>query len=190
MATSHPIGVEETSALPGNERLADEEFSLLVYRQNRFAFRIAYALLRHVQDAEDVVQEAFLKLYRTGGWKDMRDERAFLARMVWRMAIDRRRAGGRETAGETDMDQRPSSAASPEQHVTSADATATIHRMIDALPEDLRQPIVLSGIEGMTSREIAAVLRLPEGTVRTRLMRARKLLKEKFAQLQESLYEG
>ena len=80
-----------------------------------------------------------------------------------------------------DADATPSQTASPEEQAMSADTTAALHRLIDALPEELRQPLVLAGIDEMTSREIAAVLGLPEGTVRTRLMRARQLLKSKLA---------
>jgi RNA polymerase sigma-70 factor (ECF subfamily) len=55
-----------------------------------------------------------------------------------------------------------------------------LRRLIEALPEDLRQPLVLSAIEEMTSREVAIALGIPEGTVRTRVMRARTELKRRF----------
>lgn len=181
MATAHPIGAEETDRLPESERIAgrDEEFSLLVYRQHRFVFRVAFALLRNRQDAEDVAQETFLKLYRNGRWREMRDERAFLARAAWRVALDLRRASRMETA-DVDGDAMPSGAMSPEQHALDASSAAMLHRMIDSLPEELRQPLALSGIEEMSSREIGELLGLAEGTVRTRLMRARQLLREKI----------
>ena len=67
----------------------EAKFEALVKRQLRFVFRVAYAILRNSHDAEDAVQEMFLKLYRNGAWKDIEDERAFLARAAWRMAIDR-----------------------------------------------------------------------------------------------------
>ena len=180
MATAHPISVKETDRLHERERTAsDEEFSLLVYRQHRFVFRVAFALLRNAHDAEDIAQETFLKLYRNGRWRGIRDERAFLARTAWRMALDLRRAPNLDAA-DVEADAMPSRMASPEQQAMSANSTAALHRMIDSLPEELRQPLVLAGIDEMTSREIAAVLRIPEGTVRTRLMRARKLLKDKL----------
>lgn len=168
--------------MPESERIAgrDEEFSLLVYREHRFVFRVALALLRNPQDAEDIAQETFLKLYRNGRWREMRDERGFLARTAWRLALDLRRSPVVERA-EVEADAMPSDAASPEQQVMGANAVAALHRMIDSLPEELRQPLALSGIEGMNSREIGAVLGLPEGTVRTRLMRARQLLRDKIA---------
>ena len=181
MATAHPIIVKETDRLRESERTAsDDEFSLLVFRQHRFVFRVAFALLRNAHDAEDIAQETFLKLYRSGRWRGIRDERAFLARTAWRLALDLRRTPDLDTA-EVEADMTPSQTASPEQQAMSADSAAALHRLIDALPEELRQPLVLSGIEEMTSREIAAVLAIPEGTVRTRLMRARQLLKEKIA---------
>ena len=182
MATAHPIGAEETDRLSESECIAgrDEEFSLLVYRQHRFVFRVAFALLRNRQDAEDVAQETFLKLYRNGRWREMRDERAFLARAAWRLALDLRRAPAMGTT-DMDADAMPSGAASPEQQALDASSAAMLHRMIDSLPEELRQPLALSGIEEMNSREIGEVLGLAEGTVRTRLMRARQLLKEKIA---------
>jgi RNA polymerase sigma-70 factor, ECF subfamily len=178
---AHPIGVEETDRLPESERMAgcDEEFSLLVYRQHGFVFRVALALLRNRPDAEDIAQETFLKLYRNGRWRGMRDERAFLARTAWRLALDMRRAPAMEFT-DIDADAMPSGAASPEQQAVSANSAAALHRMIDSLPEELRQPLALSGIDGMNSREIGKVLGLPEGTVRRRLMRARQLLKEKI----------
>lgn len=180
MATAHPISVKETDRLQADGRTAgDEEFSLLVYRQHRFVFRVAFALLRNAHDAEDIAQETFLKLYRSGRWRGIRDERAFLARTVWRLALDLRRIPSVETA-DMDADAMPSHAASPEQQVMSADSAAAIHRLIDALPEELRRPLALAGTGEMTSREIAAVMSIPEGTVRTRLQRARQLLKDKL----------
>src|SRR6478609_1197139 len=77
-------------AIPGDRADRQERFAALVTRQSRFVFRIAYALLRNTHDAEDAVQETFLKLYRSGAWEEMRDERAFLARTAWRVAVDRR----------------------------------------------------------------------------------------------------
>ena len=168
--------------MPESERTAacDEEFSLLVYRQHGFVFRVALALLRNRQDAEDVAQETFLKLYRNHSWRGIRDERAFLARTAWRLALDWKRATAIQVA-EVDADAMPSKAASPEQQIVSANSTAALHRLIDTLPEDLRQPLALSGIDGVNSREIGKILGLPEGTVRRRLMRARQLLKDKLS---------
>ncbi len=73
--------------------------------------------------------------------------------------------------------------ATPEQMVIAENATTVLHRMIDSLPEELRQPLALSSVEEMSSREIADMMGIPEGTVRTRLMRARQILKQKLMPL-------
>lgn len=150
-------------------------FSALVERQSRFVFRVAFSILRNVEDAEDVVQEAFLKLYRNGQWKAMEDERAFLARVVWRIAVDRL---PKRRAEEPHVDL--AAADNPERRAIDADWNATVHRLIDALPEELRQPLALSAVHEMTSQQVASVLGIPEGTVRSRVSRARQILREKL----------
>jgi RNA polymerase sigma-70 factor (ECF subfamily) len=174
----------EQIALPGLTAMANEAtaFSDLVERQSRFVFRVAYAVLRNAHDAEDVVQDLFFKLHRSGAWLAMEDERAFLARSAWRLAIDRRpklRA----------MPPPELTVASHEQAVIGSDLQAVVRRLIDALPDEFRQPLVLTAIEEMTSRQIAMVLDIPEGTVRSRLMRARQMLKEKLAARLENRHD-
>ena len=68
----------------------DDSFTALVTRQARFVYRVAYSILRNSHDAEDVVQETFLRIYRARNWTSMANERAFLARVAWRIAVDRR----------------------------------------------------------------------------------------------------
>jgi RNA polymerase sigma-70 factor, ECF subfamily len=171
-----------------DEQNGDEEFEALVRRQSHFVFRVAYAILRNSHDAEDAVQETLLKLYRSHAWKKIDDERAFLARAAWRISVDRL-PKAQPTYAEPESELL-SPAPSPEQEAIAADRHATIHRMIDALPEELRQPLALSAIDELSSREIALILGVPEGTVRTRLMRARQILKQKLAVLMERRYAG
>jgi RNA polymerase sigma-70 factor (ECF subfamily) len=159
---------------------ADDGFARIVHLHARFVFRIAWSVLRNTHDSEDVVQETFLRLYRSGGWKELENERAFLARSAWRLAVDRIRRR-RSVALETTL---PDTAASPESTAIAAQENSTVARLIDALPEDFRQPLVLSGIEGLTSREIAAIMNLPEGTVRSRIVRARQIVKAKLQEME------
>src|SRR5260370_31113789 len=65
-----------------------EQFGEVVEGETKFMFQVAFGLLRNRQDAEDAVQEAFLKLYRGEAWLRMENERGFLARTVWRVALD------------------------------------------------------------------------------------------------------
>jgi RNA polymerase sigma-70 factor (ECF subfamily) len=169
-----------------NQSGSDREifFARLAEEHACFLYRVAYSLLRHAQDAEDAVQDALLKLYRGESWRGMQDERAFLARVVWRAALDRRAA--RRAALTTRarscavLDTRPS----PElAAAVSDDERALLQELIEALPEELKQPLLLSAVEEMSSREIGEVMGLPEGTVRTRLMRARSELRMRFEAL-------
>ena len=162
----------------------EAKFTALVERQSRFAYRVAYAVLLNVHDAEDAVQETFLKLYRHSGWQHAENERAYIARVAWHTAIDRRRAS-RPVSTEPDAAfEIPSHHPGPEHTLLTADHHRRIHAMIDALPEELRLPLVLSAFEELNSRLIAGILNIPEGTVRTRLQRARQLLKQKLAALE------
>lgn len=162
-------------------RQDEAEFTACVLRHSRFVFRVAYAVLRNSHDAEDVVQEVFLKLYRNNAWDGMRDERAYLARAAWRAAIDHLPKHQQITADEMEV---ASAGPSPEQTALDTDLHSKVHRLIDGLPEELRQPLALSTIQELTSSEIAQVMGIPEGTVRTRVLRARQLLREKLAALE------
>jgi len=157
----------------------DARFTSLVERQAGFVYRVAYSVLRNVQDAEDVVQETFLKLYKGRSWAGMVDERAYLARAAWRMAVDRL---PKEHVDVSEI-EAVSKGKNPEQEAMAVDWNATIHGLIDALPDELRLPLALSTVEEMNSREIGEVMGIPEGTVRTRLMRARQSLRDKLAEM-------
>jgi RNA polymerase sigma-70 factor (ECF subfamily) len=165
----------------------DERFEELVGRQARFMFQVAFGLLRNRQDAEDAVQEAFLKLYRGEAWQQMENEKGFLARTVWRVALDHlpKPAERMSDVEEMQLAAVGGIGASPEQSAVDEDERAILRRLIDGLPEELRQPLVLSSVEEMTSREVAAAMGIPEGTVRTRVMRARTELRRRFLAMME-----
>jgi RNA polymerase sigma-70 factor (ECF subfamily) len=171
----------------GDAERRDKRFEELVGRQSRFMFQVAFSLLRNRQDAEDAVQEAFLKLYRGEAWQRMDNEKGFLARTVWRVALDHLPRAAERTLDVSEMELAASGGAgvSPEQSAVDKDERATLRRLIDGLPEELRQPLVLSSVVEMTSREVAEAIGIPEGTVRTRVMRARAELKRRFVAMKE-----
>jgi RNA polymerase sigma-70 factor (ECF subfamily) len=160
----------------------EEEFAALVERNTRRMYRVAFSLLRNSHDAEDAVQEAFLKLYRGNAWRQIDNEPAFLARTVWRVALDRLPA---RNVADTEESELVSPAATPEQNVAGGDERELLRQLIDGLPESLRRPLVLSAIEEMTSTEVAVVMEIPEATVRTRVMRAKAELKKRFEAMRE-----
>jgi RNA polymerase sigma-70 factor (ECF subfamily) len=171
------------AAVAREENVAREEsFEALVREHTRFVFRVAFAALGNVEDAEDAAQEVFLKIYRTRAWDGIVDARAFLARATWRVAASRRPRRKSETLPE----DIPDRAMNPERAAMEAHSQAAVHRLLDALPEKLRQPLALSAIEEMDSSAIGKILGVPESTVRGRIGQARELLKRKLeAQLEK-----
>ena len=179
-------GLAEELAVPDEsqtQEAQDQAFVALANRHARFLYRVAFGLLRTPQDAEDAVQETLLKLYRTGGWRAMEEERAFLARSVWRVGLAKLATAGakamKHAEDVTEMELQ-ASGPNPEESALDLADRALMRRMIDLLPEDLRQPLVLSAIEEMRSHQVAAILGIPEGTVRTRVMRAKTELRRRF----------
>jgi RNA polymerase sigma-70 factor (ECF subfamily) len=162
------------------------EFETRLVESSTLVFRVAFSVLRQREDAEDVAQEAFAKAYRS--FNQLRDRerfRAWLVRMTWRMALDRQRANRRRLAREAGDIVEAGLETRLEQ--TTADTLVAQERAeqlwqaIDGLPEKLRLVIVLAGIEGHDIREVAALLDVPDGTVKSRLFLARKQLKERLS---------
>jgi RNA polymerase sigma-70 factor (ECF subfamily) len=164
----------------------DARFAELAERHARFMFKVAHGLLRNPHDAEDAVQETLLKLYRTGAWLHMEDEKAFLARTVWRAALNVAAHRPCSTADESGESELTSTASTPEQLAAAGDERALLRELIHRLPDDLRQPLILCAIKEMNSHEVAEVLGLTDGAVRTRVMRARAELKHRFEVMQRS----
>jgi RNA polymerase sigma-70 factor (ECF subfamily) len=114
----------------------------------------------------------------------MEDEKAFLARTVWRVALDRLPRGSEDDRDVAEV-EIAWTGQSPEERVADRDEQELLRQMIDRLPEELRRPLVLSAIEEMTSGEVAEVMGIPEGTVRTRVMRAKAELRKRFEAARE-----
>jgi RNA polymerase sigma-70 factor (ECF subfamily) len=177
---------EHAERLAGSVVTLDEdlerEFEARLVESATLAFRVAFGVLRQREDAEDVAQEAFAKAYRS--FRQLRDRarfRAWLVRMAWRLALDRQRSDRRRAARE--LQAEPS--ASVVESFDARERADQLWRAIDALPEKLRVTIVLSGIHGHDVREVAALLELPEGTVKSRLFLARQQLKERLSWMNE-----
>ncbi len=170
---------------PRNNRIeADEAFlTRLVAEHAALLYRVAYAVLRHAQDAEDAVQDALLKLHRAGTLPDLENERGFLSRIVWRTALDRLNARRLLLDDPALAFQLADTRPDPESTLADSDEQALLGCWIEELPEELRHTLRLAAVEGLNSREAGEVLGIPEATVRTRLHRARALLHERFAQL-------
>src|SRR6201997_202786 len=141
--------VEELRCSEAERR--DERFEEMLGRQSRFMFQVAFSLLRNRQDAEDAVQEAFMKLYRGEAWLRIDNEKGFLSRTVWRVALDHLPGAAERTLDVSEMELAASDGVgvSPEQSAVDKNERAVLRRLIDGLPEELRQPLVLSSVEEM-----------------------------------------
>lgn len=177
--------------------IAAPTIETLVADHLRMVFRIAYSILRNHHDAEDAAQECFLRVWK---YKDRLHEignaKTWLARIAWTTALDKRRSG-RKMLSLNDAEQGLDLLESLSDETPAADEQLAnqqrlelLQRLIAGLPEDLAQTLELSTVQELNSAEIAEVMKIPEGSVRTRLFRARKQLKEKLAVLLERKKNG
>ena len=164
-----PVSLDEDLAREFELRLADS---------STLAFRVAFSVLRHQQDAEDVAQEAFVRAHRS--FRRLRDRdrfRAWLVRMTWRLALDWRR-GDRRRATRESVAPAPFEPPTSEEELIGRQRAARLWQAIDALPEKFRVVIVLAAIEEHSVERVAALLKIPPGTVKSRLFEGRKRLQE------------
>ncbi|HWW93955.1 MAG TPA: RNA polymerase sigma factor [Vicinamibacteria bacterium] len=144
------------------------------------AVRVAYGVLRNREDAEEVAQEAFTRAYRRFSLlRDRERFRAWLARIAWRLALDRQRADRRRARRELAA-AVPLPEPSVEEVAVRAEFEAHLWGAVQELPEKLRVVVILCAMEEHGVGEAARLLRLPEGTVKSRLHLARRALAEKL----------
>ena len=158
----------------------EREFEDRLRESSSLAVRVAYSVVRQRQDAEEVAQEAFARAYsRFSQLRDRTSFRAWLVRTTWRLAIDRWRSDRRRTVREqSGVSEAPDPTA--EGIAVENDRAERLWRAIDDLPDKLREAIVLSAIQGYDVHEVALLLGLPDGTVKSRLFLARKGLAQRL----------
>jgi len=158
----------------------DSALTALVDRYAGALYRVAFSVLRNPADAEDAVQEAFLRVLRhRQNLDEVRDHRVWLIRIVWNIVLDRKRRA--KTRPETDdvadlARVLPSNGLSAEQLTAAAQHHNHVLACVEKLPAKERQVLLLSAFEELTSVEIASVLGITESSVRSRLFRARNLM--------------
>src|SRR5947209_7308727 len=170
------------------EHSRDELLEALVQQHSRLVYRIAYAVLRRHHDAEDATQETFMRVLRySSKLSRVENPKTWLARIAWRVAVERGKQ--RRWDRETPLDDPEKPSVELASSDSAADETlhgirigAVLEKLIAALPAKLREPLVLSTVEEMSPREVAATLGINEAAVRSRVFRARQILKEKLAQ--------
>ncbi len=159
-------------ALAGN----GEAFATLVERYDRAVYHLAYRTLHDVEEARDVTQEAFFKAFR--GLRTFRPDAKF---STWIFAITYHaccdRLNRRKHFTSDELPERPDPSPGPEHRVIALDEAARLRAAIDALPEKYRTVVTLFHLQGRQYEEIASVLGLPLGTVKTHLFRAKEQLR-------------
>jgi RNA polymerase sigma-70 factor, ECF subfamily len=162
------------------DREGEAQVAALVDQYASVLYRVAFSVLRNPADAEDAVQEAFLRVLRHRDTLDeVRDHRVWLIRIVWNIVLDRKRRS--KTRPETDDVEElarvlPSAGLSAEEMAAAAQHHTHVLACVDQLPTKERQVLELSAFEELSSVEIAAVLGITESSVRSRLFRARNLM--------------
>jgi RNA polymerase sigma-70 factor (ECF subfamily) len=159
-------------------------FECVMRRNNGALYRVARAILKNQADAEDVLQESYLAAYR-----HMREFRAeaklstWLTRIVVNQSLARRRS--RDRAGTvvpfSEPEKIEDANSSPEQSTTRAQFRRLLERKIEDLPLAFRTVYVLRDIDELSGAETAECLSITEATVRSRLFRARSLLRESLS---------
>jgi RNA polymerase sigma-70 factor (ECF subfamily) len=180
--------------MPAQQIAYRESFEQLMRTHNRMLFRTARAILRDDAEAEDALQEAWLRAYRSiGGFRGEAKLSSWLVRIVVNEALARRRKQLRRAEvvplrgsgiEEHELEQEPCMREhdGPEDLTQRAQMRRLLEASIDRLPEAFRIVFVLRAIEEMTVEETASALDIPEATVRTRFFRARSQLREALSQ--------
>jgi len=167
-------------------RSRDEVLETLVRQYSRLVYRIAYTALRSHSEADDATQETFLRVLRYGRkLEQVENHKTWLARIAWRVAVERSQKRGRYREiplddPESPVEQDSGSQVSAEDAVQGGQLSARLQRLISALPEKLRQPLILSALQELSPREVAATLGISEAAVRSRVFRARQILRERL----------
>jgi RNA polymerase sigma-70 factor (ECF subfamily) len=158
----------------------EQALAALVDQYASTLYRVAFSVLRNAADAEDAVQEAFMRVLRHRDRLDeVRDRRVWLIRIVWNIVLDRKRRA--KTRPETDDVSElarvlPAGGLSADERAMAAQHHAHVLGCVDQLPAKEREVLVLSAFEELSSVEIASVLGITESSVRSRLFRARNLM--------------
>jgi RNA polymerase sigma-70 factor (ECF subfamily) len=172
-------------ALPGTctHAEATAEIAALVHEHAALLFRVAYSVLRDRAEAEDCVQDTFLRaLEHQAKIAALHSPRAWLIRIAWNLALDRRRRTQPQQADELFLDRLRDPKRSPETQLSQHQQLALTLAAIDALPKLEREALLLSAIDDLTPADIAAVLGKTSSAARALLHRARTRLKDRLAQ--------
>jgi RNA polymerase sigma-70 factor, ECF subfamily len=159
---------------------SSETIAALVAEYSATLYRVAYSVVRNNAEAEDAVQEAFLRVLKhRDKLGEIRDLRVWLVRITWNVVLDRKRRAKTRPENDDIADFArvlPSGDRAADDEIISSQEHARILALIDRLPAKERQALLLSAVEELTTAQIAAALKTTESSVRSRIFRARREL--------------
>jgi RNA polymerase sigma-70 factor (ECF subfamily) len=156
-----------------------ERFEILVRRYQRLVATAALRMGTPREEIEDVTSEVFFKVYRSlGRYRPEHALSTWLYRITVNAALDRKRGLRHETRTEEISPSLADGRPSAHEQASDRERSRLLKAALERIPDHYRSPLVLAHLEGMPLEEIARVLELPEGTVKSRLFRARAMLKE------------
>lgn len=166
----------------------ESAFEELIRRHESRVYRLLYRMMGNKEDAEDLTQETFLSLHRHGHrFRAEARFSTFVYRVAANAALNRRRSLGRGRARVDKLktrqeagDDLPSAPRNPEDATLGQELSGHVREALETLSPSLRMPVVLYDIEGLAYGEIAKVLGIAEGTVKSRIHRARQALREEL----------
>ena len=165
----------------GDDARSTADLASLVDRYSRLLFRVAYAVLRSRSEAEEVVQDVFVRVlqYR-GPLHAILDMRVWLTRIAWNLAIDRRRRVRPQQMDAEFAATLVSGGRAADEAFDEAEQMQRVMRELDRLPRAERQALLLSAVDELETPALAAVLGRSESAVRALLFRARTRLRERL----------
>jgi RNA polymerase sigma-70 factor, ECF subfamily len=157
------------------------DLTALVETYSGLLFRVAHSVLRCRAEAEDVVQDAFVRVIeRRGSLPAVRDMRVWLIRITWNLAIDRRRRIRPEQMDESFAESLIASSVPADRVLDEAQQMKAVLRELERLPKAERHVLLLSSLEELGTAEMAKVVGRSESGVRALLFRARTRLRERL----------
>ncbi|HEY5055210.1 MAG TPA: sigma-70 family RNA polymerase sigma factor [Acidobacteriaceae bacterium] len=175
------IGEQSLPWFSAERAVAQPELPALVREHSALLYRVALSIVRNPAEAEDVVQDAFLRvLQRPRQLAGVVEVRAWLVRIAWNLALDRRRRIRPEQMDHAFAEALVSANLPADQHLGEARRMAQILRAIERLPEKERQALLLTAFDELSTAEIATILGKSESGVRALLFRARTRLRERL----------
>jgi RNA polymerase sigma-70 factor (ECF subfamily) len=184
MTTQEALSVP-TSAAESDEKIVTRvlagdtaSFELLMRRYNQRLYRITWTMLGDAAESEDVTQDAWVRAFEhLGQFAGRARFSTWLTRIAVHEATARLRRRGRHVDIEETMENHPSNVPGPEHRAASHELGGVIEKAVEALPVVYRSVFMLRDVEGLSTAETAACLEINEETAKTRLHRARSLLR-------------